>query len=298
MRLVLFLVALGVGCNPLGERYEEQSDQEAQQRAAALRDQEAKAAAKPMRRAHQCKQCHATIVDEWARSMHSKSTAAGDPLYALMKNKAEAAMGKAKADKACRGCHYADWSLEEEKLNRDPVGVTCIVCHKIEPRHPKKTLASGKMAELARDYQGKGGVQGLCLSCHAELKNEAGQQVCTTGLENKRPGSGRCVDCHMGIAPGSPVASRRDLQAHRSHDFVGGHNPRFLRGAARISLAKDKGEVVVTVRHGRVGHGVPTGNPMRFLVARIDQLDAAGNVVATNVTTDASPPLGVAPVYM
>ena len=280
-----------VACNPLGSHYEEKATKETG--AAAHEEERDKAEPKELLRAAECKQCHSSIYDEWKSSMHSKSTAEGDPLFALAKKVAVEHLSQRSADQQCRKCHYADWSSKVEAKGGAPAGVTCTVCHKIAVGHPEKKLASGEVAELAR---GDGAPQALCLSCHAGTEFN-GQPLCVSGIREESD-QGKCVDCHMGVADGPGVSARRDQTSHRGHDFSGGHSPRFLRGGARISMARDGREVVVTVKHGRAAHSVPNGHPFRHIVVVVEQVDKAGKVVASNAESDLSPPLGKTPVFM
>lgn len=282
-------------CNPLGDHYEDKASEDNAERVKKEAEDRRKAEPKELKRAIECKQCHSSIYDEWKRSMHSRSTAEGDPLYAQVKKLATESISQRLADQQCRKCHYAEWSQGEESAGSGSVGVTCTVCHEIAVGHPDKKLAGGTTAKLRRDH-GEGGPQGLCLSCHTGIEfNE--QPLCVTGMVATSD-QGKCVDCHMGVADGPATSSRRDQTSHRAHDFVGGHNARFLRGAARIALERDGKDLVVKVKHGRAGHTVPTGNSMRHLVAVVEQFDADGKLIASNADSGKSPPLGKTPVFM
>lgn len=245
--------------------------------------------------AEACESCHPVIVSEWRESMHARSTAKADPIYALVRGMADETLGD-KA-KACQGCHYASASAPDELADAGDVGVTCAVCHRLADGHPSATLASGRHSELAREHEGDRSAQGVCLSCHAELRTGAGVPVCTTGEETALAKAGPCIDCHMAASPGAPSTSKK-VETHRSHRFPGGHVPDFLRAAATIGVARINKEVVVNVTHAKAGHAVPTGNPLRFLVARVEQLDASGAVIWTNIEGDAMPPLDSGAVFM
>ena len=228
--------------------------------------------------------------------MHSQSTAHADPIFAVLKGKAVQVLG-AKGEKRCRNCHYASWSATIEAKDEEPVGVTCSVCHSIAEGHPVATLPGGDMAALAREHEGNRDPQGLCLSCHAELKTGKGVPVCTTGAEARAAGDKQCVDCHMQMVAGSPSTSGKG-DSHRVHRFAGGHDPAVVREAATLEMEREGGRVVVTVANRKTGHAVPTGNPLRFLLARVEQLDGAGTVVWSNIEGDAMPPLASGAVFM
>lgn len=250
-----------------------------------------------------CAACHADIAAEWRTSMHAASTRSGDPIYRVMTDKAHAALGD-KAKKKCRGCHHADWfgvgknpipwfdeGVEASALPIE--GVSCTVCHEIHPNHPTDKLATGQTARLARSHPGATGAQGLCLSCHAEMKNPEGQPVCTTGAEFSEHGAGAaCTDCHMKAEPGAAYAGATGT-THRGHRFPGGHHPAYLKGAATVGLEVEVAatggarRVVATVTPGALGHALPTGTPLRQVWLRVRAYDEAGAVVWENYRKNA-----------
>lgn len=236
--------------------------------------------------ANYCAACHATIVGEWRQAMHAKSMREDDPLYDALVKKAVQVVGP-KAEVGCVKCHTPEWANAADEAGVTVEGVSCVVCHRIDPAHPKKKLASGAPAEFARTVDGATGSQGLCLSCHAAMASPQGWPVCTTGDETA--GSKQsCVDCHMLAADGPPaVGSVR--KTHRSHTFPGGYWPDFVRGSASLALSvdeEDPTQVMVEVRRLHGGHDLPTGNPMRSVVVRVWALDDAGETIWSNVADD------------
>lgn len=238
-----------------------------------------------------CSNCHGTIVSEWRNSLHARSTYERDPLYRVMRQKALRAMGDS-AERACSVCHYPPWA---DKLRaagvpgKDIEGVGCTVCHRVHAKHPDETLARGKHAVFATVVPGVDGPDGLCLTCHAELKNAAGHPVCTTGAEAREVAAGTCVSCHMAKAAG-PGTNSSGANDHRSHRFSSAYDAKILKTAAKLELAvqMDAGTryLMVSVKAGAIGHSLPTGTPMRSVVLRVEALDDEFAVIWKNVDQD------------
>jgi hypothetical protein len=225
-----------------------------------------------------CSACHKTIVEEWRTSMHGNSTLDKDPLFRLMFAKAKAKKGD-KVETVCRKCHNPMWKAGSGEQLASAEGITCVVCHEIAGNHPGP-LADGRFARLDATRTASG-VEGLCLSCHAERKTGAGVPICTTGPENEAAGRASCIGCHMGKSPGPATIGSEDKE-HRSHRFPGGHNPEFVAGSAELLVKVEAAEVVATIKVKEIGHSLPTGNPMRHLVVELVATDADGKVLWTN----------------
>lgn len=227
------------------------------------------------------------MVAEWRTSMHANATLDRDPLFRLLYTKARKVVGP-KVEKRCPQCH-APLSLLSGPP-RPNEGVSCVVCHRIAPTHPAP-LPGGKMSELARTTPGQPPGSGLCLSCHAEMKNPAGELVCTTGAEVRHSTHQKsCVDCHMEEVQGPATVSTK-TSTHRGHTFPGGHVASYLRNKIDLRASFEPGKraltVIATAAH--TGHALPTGNPMRHIALRVTALDAGGAVLWGNLGS-ASPP--------
>lgn len=233
-----------------------------------------------------CARCHPLVVKEWRGSRHALSTTELDPLYRFLRDKAVKVMGP-KAEKKCNRCHYPPWEDAARKAGIKTEGISCVVCHRVHPGHPDEQLANGRDADFALGPGGKEGAQGLCLACHRELKSPEGHPVCTTGPESIKAGRGSCVDCHMPRVPG-PAMKDSGEGEHRAHRFPGAWDRAFLKGTATLGISLRDGkagrEIVVRVQAARVGHSLPTGNPMRAVILRVEALDAKGNVLWRNMT--------------
>lgn len=241
-----------------------------------------------------CGRCHDVIAAEWLGSQHARSTLEKDPLYRFLQKEAVKVLGP-KAERKCRQCHYPPWEGKIREAGRTVEGVSCVVCHRVHPDHPDKDLPNGPGGDFALGKARGGGVQGLCLTCHDELKNPEGHPVCTTGPEAVQAGTGTCVDCHMPPERGAEVRDSGSMR-HRSHRFPGGHDRAFLVDSATVSLSltgeKTDRMIRVRVQVGKVGHSLPTGNPMRSLLLRVQALDPGGRILWSNTTAN---PLKEAP---
>lgn len=231
-----------------------------------------------------CAACHPGIVTEWRQSMHAHSTADKNPLYKMMVGQAIEKLGP-QAQATCARCHYPEWKDAAVAAGIAVEGVSCVVCHRIHPDHPKKSLDTGALGAFARSKEGVTGPQGLCLACHSDLATPDGRQICTTGTENAASAQS-CVDCHMPIVKGQPAVGSKST-VHRRHAFPGGYSPDFVKGSASLAIrTDDEAEeltVVLEVKRMFTGHDLPTGNPMRHVVLRVEAFDEDDEEIWSNI---------------
>lgn len=232
-----------------------------------------------------CAKCHARIAAEWRKSQHARSLAETDPIYRELRRQAVETLGPP-AEARCRQCHEPAWAGKAREAGAPVEGVSCVACHRIPAGHPAKRLEDGRRSAFAAGTGAKGGTDGaggLCLTCHAELKNPEGQPVCTTADEATTAGAPPCITCHMPERKGEASQAR---DGRRAHSFPGAFDPAFLRTAARLDLDVRRGpdgpEARVTVTNNRTGHSLPTGNPMRALWLRVEALGAGQEVLWRN----------------
>lgn len=244
--------------------------------------------------ASRCLPCHQSIVDEWTQAMHAQSTAERNPLYAMMVAKATEKVGEG-APKKCGTCH-APSGLGTSPRERD--GVTCLTCHELKADHPGQLSGIRPPQSFARPSAGNTDSNALCLSCHGEFKSPDGFDVCTTGAEHAEHTAAttaagapqNCVDCHMPTAAG-PSVFRGGKKDHRSHRFPAARAGLLAGQAAVLAATRDAttNEIVVEIKPGSIGHALPTGNPMRFVVATVEAKDAEGKVLWRNHGDDLPP---------
>ena len=228
-------------------------------------------------RAKTCAECHPLIAAEWSASRHGRSTLALDPLY---RHLYEQAMGHNPGhERGCRRCHYPASAAQGHPDD----GVSCLGCHRLANDHPEP-MPDGRIAALASDDR-----RALCLACHDTLARPDGLQVCTTGPEAAQAEGLDCAGCHMPMTPG-PAHQEDGAKQHRGHAFPGAFDPSFVAGCAKLSIEiqADRFRVRIEASPEKLGHALPTGNPMRHVVLRLSAYDVKGKLIWTNLEAAAA----------
>lgn len=242
--------------------------------------------------AGKCGECHQEIYQEWLSSMHAKATPQKDPLFnGMYKLAVEDSKGKLKTK--CVICHMP-FSSVFQSIEADNVfnqeGVTCQFCHGIreiigfhsanDVKIELDTIYSHQPAvdndahpTAHRQYYQK---SEFCLPCHAEMKNPADIEVCSTGNEWRQyyeKTKKNCQDCHM--PQGSGTAS---------HLFPGGHQNQSLSNFIDIGLQYDKEKQIieVTLINNGAGHALPTGTPLRMISLKLIAFNREGAILWEN----------------
>ena len=256
-----------------------------------------------------CGSCHATVVAEWQRSMHSQAHHDKDPIYGAMRALRMEKQGEAMGQR-CMTCHNPR-APDAPDSAAGKAGVSCAACHAVESvdlsaGHGYKafTYAEGSLygphdlPPAASPVHGVGDAPShmtdgstLCLACHSATETPAGVAACTTGPEHaSMEGAADCVTCHMPRieGPSGPVSARSD---HASHEFFGPHHAwnhddvDFL--ASAVSLSADLSGATATITlSNQAAHSFPTGFPGRMAVVVVKGLDAGGEVVWKNFEAD------------
>lgn len=259
----------------------------------------------PDLRASTCGECHTEIYAEWQRSTHGQAW-----------TDAQFVKERAKSGNRwmCAGCHtpllnqMAQWpvslidgDVERPRYVKNPTfeqafqdeGITCAACHArggvIEgPTGIKTDAHPTRKAERFLN-------ETLCTQCHQAIQEYPGKTfTCTfnTGKEWAAGPYGRagfpCQGCHM-----QPVerahAKGAAPRPGRRHFWPGaGIYKRTNFGPPLDQLTQGLGVAVegkaellsITLTNARAGHMLPTGDPERFIMVRIKQLDAGGRVVS------------------
>lgn len=217
--------------------------------------------------AHQadCAQCHSQQAEDFAASQLSQS--ATSPLFVALLAETEAVHGETSAA-LCESCHAPTVGHEE--------GLSCASCHAAvgnrvaengelvhnlsgpvrgptgsAPGAPHDTLA-GVFANSSE----------LCGTCH-DVAGPAGfeESPYAHWLEaptQQSPAPQGCADCHM-------------QQGHRFEGLWSTGADQLLASAMRLELAREGGELVVTVHNDNPGHRLPDGaSYLRRLSVNID----------------------------
>jgi hypothetical protein len=259
-----------------------------------------------------CAACHATIVEEWEQSMHSRAHHEHDPIYGSMRAVRMEKQGAHIAGN-CAQCHNPR-SPEDTSTQAAMVGVSCAACHNIESVHRE----SGQMGAAALRYRdddrlatgrdlasgvsaahptGKGIAElrdgeTLCMACHNATTTPAGVAACTTGPEyaERRDTSETCVSCHMPELDG-PAGAMGRQDSHRTHTFAGPHrawyqnDPTILEQAVSLNLQMQGDELEITLKNNSA-HAFPSGFPGRLVLLRLIGRDADNTVVWRNFKAD------------
>ncbi|HEY8206786.1 MAG TPA: hypothetical protein VIG99_04845 [Myxococcaceae bacterium] len=255
--------------------------------------------------AKRCGQCHPDQYQEWSRSRHGQ--AISDPLY--------------RADLAhqgnpffCDQCHAPLveqlpkrttallaiwprlWPVQQEnprfdeKLHEE--GVTCVTCHQVDgaidgPRGDPAAHPTRRSAALVSEQ--------VCEKCHTLAMTHIGSlqrplmETVTEWREYRAKGGTQvCQDCHLPSVPDRPAALGADPKPSRSHQLLGPFDPALLGVAMEVS------DAAVEAAHGAVraavqvrnltGHRLPTAEPHRAVVMRLQALDEAGREVGAAET--------------
>lgn len=215
-----------------------------------------------------CTECHAAIVEQWARTAHAVSWL--DEPY-------QARIAERRRPELCHSCHVplpilgaSGVSRPRARADHRDQGVTCVSCHLAPdgallgphgaPTEAHPTRRSDVFAEDRSNV--------LCASCHRiSIGPVVGiaKDFEQAGLAAKGQS---CVACHM-----APLAGKGSA---RSHELQTPRDPTFVRRAFHVSLRGDADGVEVVIAN-RAGHRVPGLEGRRF-VFRAELIDAKGAV--------------------
>lgn len=257
-------------------------------------------------KAKECGNCHQEIYKEWKESTHA--VALQDPQFQAEMKKDEIY--------ACLNCHTP---LQNQQpyivtglLNGDyttPVkspnpqfdkelmqeSITCASCH---VRNGNVIGTSGKMNAPHKTIKDANFLsEKLCISCH-NVVDKLNSVVCTfeTGDEWKdswaiKEGK-NCISCHMPTKE-RPLVKGFGARKSHSHYFPGSGIPKFYgheaEGLNGLQIVEGKLNASYTVgeefsytlllKNEYAGHKIPTGDPERFFMVKVELLDGKGNLV-------------------
>lgn len=256
-----------------------------------------------------CGVCHQAIYDQWAGSMHAKSTALEDPIHgafyrSVIGDPTVEDLRKNGKYPVCLQCHApAAAKAGKTKLDAKPTyreGVNCVACHALahykgieQPgekglnlgmqayESAQKTLFGPRGTTVPHLYSDGMGVtnnpglfktSAACLGCHDQRPNANNVPLCATGPEvEKAGGSTTCQTCHMPIVNGLA-----------DHSMVGGHSAKMVGRGVVITLdtqpVGDKIAATVNVRN-LLPHNFPTGAPFRNFYVVVSALGENGQTL-------------------
>ncbi|MEO8165956.1 MAG: multiheme c-type cytochrome, partial [Betaproteobacteria bacterium] len=208
-----------------------------------------------------CRQCHQGVWDEWQASMHA---------VAWTSPSVRAAFQHFGHDRKCESCHAPSPvfvtglanPVEFRKQDHER-GVDCISCHltadgrvaarKTNDEAPCRPIAS---AELQSSRQ--------CAGCHVAIHDDWQQSSFAAAGKT-------CQSCHM------PAVAERT--GGTSHVYLGGHDDRTVRSAARLACEVEGDELVVTVENHGAGHNFPGERHNRVLLIEVFEYSSDREIV-------------------
>jgi hypothetical protein len=216
-----------------------------------------------------CESCHAEEAAEWRGSLHHRAWDDGvfQSAYAI------------EPLAFCRKCHAPEADPARsptEGARREGVG--CVTCHVVAGEVVGARAVKAKAGGHAVRGDARMAQDGACASCH-EFEFPKPQRALMQGTVDEHQASAHaresCQSCHMPLVRGAGGKPRR------GHDFRVIGDPAMLRSAVTARAARGgEREIAVTLRAGKVGHDVPTGDMFRRLVVRARAVDAKGALEA------------------
>jgi nitrate/TMAO reductase-like tetraheme cytochrome c subunit len=209
----------------------------------------------------ECRECHAEVAEQWARSRHHLSF-----------TNADFARSHAREPRPfCRDCH-APARARPASLPRlddagaEQLGVGCIDCH-VDPDRPHAVLTgpdpdTTAPHELlpAADFGTRS-----CARCHEfdfspTSRRPRGTMMQTTMREHASSAHAEqsCADCHL------PTRSS-DTLGGRDHSLASTRDPAAWRAALEVEARRERDTLILALRPVGVGHALPTGDLFRRL---------------------------------
>lgn len=189
-----------------------------------------------------CRQCHAQVYDQWARSPHAHA----------LESLAPRAMDPSDKEVNCRPCHVPQPVLEQPpglpplaRLDHSPDGVSCATCH--QQGEGFASLRSGLRGACNPIHQPRLASVDLCLSCHNAHGTVDQWRASRYAAQGKD-----CRSCHS------------------DHVMAGAHDTEALRGALQLGVERRDGSLWVGVTNRGAGHNIPSGRRSRSLVLIVD----------------------------
>jgi hypothetical protein len=223
-------------------------------------------AAVPETGTHECAECHAEVVAEWASTAHAIAWI--DELY-------QAELRDRKRPELCHGCHAPEPLLLEAEPSRPKaretdrhLGVSCNACHLGHDGTLLGLRGTPTEAHASAESPFFAGEEGsrACAACHStNIGPVVG--IAKDFFSSDQSSRGRsCAGCHMATVERGTGADGKPRLV-RSHAIQTPRDPGFLRRAFELKLEVREGKAVVVIAN-RAGHRVPglIGREIRFAV--------------------------------
>jgi hypothetical protein len=268
-----------------------------------------------------CAECHESIVEEWSKSMHSRSRSAWYFSHKVASERMGMTCNNERSEAIpCQTCHepggvYPFGAVIQKKPAAVAAteGVTCDICHRINEIKGTGEFSYGPIDVKFGPYKDATSPyhktvyspliekSDFCVACHGQLSNLNGLTVCDTTRswkESKYAVEGEdqktCQSCHMpsfagaaATGEGAPADAPKDRTRH-SHLFLGPNSdPAMLMTAASVNQFVKKEtdgslSIKVEVINSGTGHDLPSGLPERLITLTVTGMDGDGNTVWQN----------------
>ncbi|MHB8345654.1 MAG: multiheme c-type cytochrome [Acidiferrobacterales bacterium] len=177
----------------------------------------------------------------------------------------------------------------------------CVRCHVVNNRHRDvfyRLPPCGTVTEIARTQRRlrlKGRpIRALLPATSPESSTMAPRAAGDDGYGVTMPVSSlatlNCVECHMPLV-NRPLVSGGRIRPARRHLWRGGHDPRMVRAALKISFAQSaassssRKRFKLTLTNTGAEHYIPTGVPDRHLTVELRVLNAGGRTLKSRTFT-------------
>lgn len=253
-----------------------------------------------------CKSCHTKTYKQWQKSRHALSSKENSPIYKAMLS------GHDQADVAtCQKCHEPVYTLDlPEKLTQQLSGdgISCDFCHATE-LEPKGNEVNFKLVpgnikfgpykdavavDHSSQYSDDLSDPKFCLACHTNRDSPHG--VAFIDLEQEWRNSSyhklnvTCQDCHMPSLSGKTAELGKIRDDVYSHQFFGGFNDAILSNCVsmKVDTLRENNflQVTIKLKNSSVGHGLPSGSPLRMVILSVEGIDELNATIWKNYTTN------------
>ncbi|GJM20109.1 MAG: hypothetical protein DHS20C15_00240 [Planctomycetota bacterium] len=222
-----------------------------------------------------CLPCHAQVVDEWRRSMHSQAFT--DPQVRAP----EQSDNFRKTE--CLPCHAPRpvfaFGIEEgtrvlARGTRQHDGIDCLSCHDLGNGHIAGTM-SFPDAACVPQAEPRLSTPALCAPCH-DQHNLHQEWLVSPAAERGQD----CNSCHMPHVQ-RPAANGLPAREGRSHDFPGGRDREFAVAGLELSaeLDAEQRELIVQLTNTFAAHNLPSDSRNRALDLVVTLRDLSGRAL-------------------
>ncbi len=238
----------------------------------------------PLEPSKNCSECHNKFYAEWQASRHADSDR--QPIY-------KAVFIDQDNPETCYTCHQPVYAIDLEAYVESRIeesSVSCDFCHavRIDPDNltyeliPENikfgTIKDAVASTHQCQYDALYAESEFCKTCHDYTHPALQGSFSSVYQEWKNSRFSQqdvmCQDCHMPANEGKAATLGKIRDQIHSHDFYNGESREFLYKIADLeirSLRKRENVTVdVSITNTAVGHGLPSGSPLRMVILQIE----------------------------